>query len=50
MPKSEERRRGGVLRYRTISLGDGKYAHVVIVKKRGKRGGRTVMGKVRVRA
>jgi hypothetical protein len=50
MPTKEERRRGGAIRYRTIDLGHGKYAHVAIVRKKGKRGGRTVMGKVRVRA
>lgn len=49
MPTSEERRRGGVLRYRTISLGDGKYAHVAVVRTPGKRGGRTIIGKIRER-
>jgi hypothetical protein len=47
MPRSIERKRGGVLRYRTIKLPGGKYAHVAIVRKKGPRGGRTVMGRVR---
>jgi hypothetical protein len=50
MPKSEEAARGGVMRYRTITTGRGKsrrYIHVAVVRKRGKRGGRTVAGPVR---
>lgn len=54
MPDAEERKRGGVLRYRTIcphgkAKGhcDGPYIHVAVVKKRGPRGGRTVAGPVR---
>jgi len=45
MPKKEERRRH-VKYYRTIKLSKGKYAHVAIVKKAGKRGGHTIMGKI----
>ena len=48
MPTREERRRH-VRYYRTIKLGKGKYAHIAIVKKRGKRGGYTIMGKIRKR-
>ena len=47
MPKSLYRKRGGVLRYRTLSLGKGKYAHVAIVRKPGKLGGRTILGKIK---
>lgn len=35
MPTASERRREGVVRYRTIKLPGGKYAHVAIVKKKG---------------
>lgn len=47
MPKALERKRGGVIRYRTIKLGKNKYAHVAITRKKGPRGGRTIMGEVR---
>jgi hypothetical protein len=47
MPKSIYSKRGGVLRYRTISLGKNKYAHLAIVKKPGKYGGRTILGKIK---
>lgn len=47
MPKRLYSKRGGVLRYRTLSLGKGKYAHVAIVKKPGTHGGRTILGKIR---
>lgn len=46
MPTAQERRRGGVVRYRTIKLARGKYAHVAVVRKRGKRGGYTILGKI----
>jgi hypothetical protein len=49
MPKSFEkelRRRGGVVRWRTKSLGKKKYARVAVVRKAGKRGGRTVVGEI----
>ncbi len=49
MPTKEEKKRGGVIRYRTIELGKGKYMHVAIVRKKGKRGGRTVGGRVRTK-
>ncbi len=47
MPTTEEIRRGGAIRYRTVVVGRGKsrrYIHVAVVRKRGKRGGRTVAG------
>ena len=47
MPRSEEIKRGGVLRYRTKKLPNGKYIRFAIVRKRGPHGGRTVAGPVR---
>lgn len=47
MPAAEERRRGGVKRYRTIRVGKGKskrYIHIAIVPKAGRHGGHTVAG------
>lgn len=44
MPRSAEQARGGVLRYRTIRRG-GRYIHVAVVRKPGKRGGRTIAGR-----
>lgn len=47
MPTAEEKRRGGVVRYRTITVGSGKnkrYLRVAIVRKKGPRGGTTVAG------
>lgn len=41
-------RRGGVVRYRTITTGRGKNKRVIriaVVRKKGKRGGQTVAGK-----
>lgn len=49
MPTAEEKRRGGVIRYRTKKLPGGKYIHIAVVRKKGKKGGRTVAGKVRGR-
>jgi len=48
MPTREEKKRG-VRYYRTIKLGKNKYAHIAIVKKKGKRGGYTIMGKIRTK-
>ena len=47
MPEKEIKKRGGAIRWRTIDLPNGKYLHIAIVRKKGKRGGRTVTGKVR---
>lgn len=44
MPIAEEQKRGGAIRHRTIKLPNGKYMHVAIVRKRGKRGGHTIAG------
>ena len=46
MPKSKERKRGGVIRHRTIKPKSGRYIRVGVVRKPGPRGGRTVAGKV----
>jgi hypothetical protein len=46
MPTKEEKKRGGVVRYRTKELGHGKYIHIAVVRKKGKRGGKTVAGPV----
>ena len=48
MSNSQENRRGGAARYRTIRVGKGKskrYLHIAIVRKKGKKGGTTVAGK-----
>jgi len=48
MPRREEKRRK-VRYYRTIKIGKNKYAHVAIVRKAGKRGGHTIIGKIRTK-
>jgi hypothetical protein len=47
MPEKEIRKRGGAKRWRTIELGNGRYARVAVVRKAGRNGGHTVMGKIR---
>lgn len=47
MPEAEIAKRGGAVRWRTKDLPNGKYIHIAVVRKAGKRGGRTVAGKVR---
>lgn len=47
MPSEEEKKRGGVLRYRTIKLPNGKFARVAVVPKAGPKGGHTVIGKIK---
>lgn len=49
MPAAEERKRGGVLRWRTKKLPHGRYVHVAVVRKSGPHGGRTITGKVRTK-
>lgn len=47
MPEAEEKRRGGVSRYRTIRVGKGRkkrYLRVAVVQKKGPRGGTTIAG------
>ena len=46
MPTSEEKARGGVIRYRTKKLSGGKYIHIAVTRKEGPRGGKTVAGPV----
>lgn len=46
MPRAEEKRRGGVKRYRTIKPTKGTYIHVGVVPKAGPKGGHTVAGPV----
>lgn len=49
VPPSVDRKvksRGGAVRVRTVKVAPGKYAHVYVVRRKGKRGGRTVLGKV----
>lgn len=41
----EIRRRGGAVRWRTVTLPNGQRAHVAVVRQRGPRGGRTVLVK-----
>ena len=43
MPRRKERGRGGVVRYRTKKVRGG-YFHIAVMRRRGKRGGRTVAG------
>ena len=45
--KRQLRKRGGVKRVRTKSLGHGKYLKIYVVRTRGKRGGHTVAGEVK---
>jgi hypothetical protein len=49
MPRSEEKARGGAIKYRTKKLPGGKYIQFAVVKKTGPRGGHTVAGKVKTR-
>jgi hypothetical protein len=43
MPRSLERARGGVIRYRTKKV-HGGFLHIAVVRKPGPRGGRTIAG------
>ena len=47
MPTSQEAKRGGVLRYRTIKPSSDTYIHIAIVRDKGSHGGRTIAGKLR---
>lgn len=49
MPQSKIRARGGEIRVRTIRLKSGRYARVHVVRRKGPRGGRTILGKIRRR-
>lgn len=45
MPEAEIARRGGAIRWRTVTMPDGKVMRVAVVRRKGPRGGRTVAGK-----
>jgi len=52
MPRSyynKLKKRGGAIRYRTIRLRNGNYAHVAITRKKGSRGGRALVGEIRTK-
>jgi hypothetical protein len=49
MPEAEIARRGGAVRWRTVKLPSGKFIRVAIVRRPGKRGGRTVGGEVHIK-
>jgi len=49
MPAAEIAKRGGAVRVRTIRLRDGRTLRVYVVRRAGKRGGRTVAGEMRKR-
>jgi hypothetical protein len=40
-------RRGGAVRVRTVKIGPRKYARVYVVRSKGARGGKTVLGKIK---
>lgn len=47
MPTRKIAARGGATKIRTIKLPDGRYAHVYVVRKKGPRGGKTVLGEIK---
>jgi len=47
VPEQEIASRGGAVKWRTVRLKGGRYIKVAVVRKKGKRGGRTVAGPVR---
>jgi hypothetical protein len=47
MPEAKIEKRGGAVKVRTIEVGKNRYAHVFVVRKRGPRGGRTVLGEIK---
>ncbi len=49
MPEAEIRKRGGATKVRTKKVGPNKYITVYVVRRKGKRGGRTVAGPVKTR-
>jgi hypothetical protein len=46
MPEAEIARRGGAIRWRTVTTPDGRTMRVAVVRRRGPRGGTTVAGPV----
>lgn len=49
MPEATIARRGGATKVRTVKIGKNKYAHVYVVRRRGPRGGKTVLGKIQTK-
>jgi len=49
MPKSQEKKRGGVVRYRAKKLKHGKYITFAVVRKAGPKGGHTIASKPKKR-
>lgn len=47
MPEAAIAKRGGATKVRTIKIGKNRYATVFVVRKRGKRGGHTVLGAIK---
>lgn len=47
MPEQKIAARGGVRKWRTVQLPDGRYVRMAIVRKAGPRGGHTVAGPVK---
>lgn len=47
MPERTIRKRGGATKVRTVKIGENRYAHVFVVRKKGKRGGKTVLGAIK---
>lgn len=49
MPEREIQKRGGAVKVRRIKIGTNKYATVYVVRKKGPRGGKTVLGGIQKR-
>jgi hypothetical protein len=47
MPARKIAARGGAVRVRTITLPDGRRATVYVVRRKGPRGGKTVLGEIK---
>jgi hypothetical protein len=47
MPAKAIAKRGGATKVRTVQVAPGKYAHVYVVRKKGPRGGKTVLGEIK---
>lgn len=45
--RSELAARGGLVRVRTKRLPDGRYVRIYVVRKKGRKGGRTIAGEVK---
>lgn len=49
MPEAAIAKRGGATKVRTVKIGRNRYAHVYVVRKKGPRGGQTVLGGIQKR-